>query len=76
MKKMEEVEAEAKALERILGWPKCLSAWGKDYWASNMLMLNMIRAHFQSKDPESATSQGAIDALKWFLEEEEEDVQV
>ena len=73
MKSMRKVEDEAKALERILRHPKCLSAWGRDYWGSNMLMLNMVRAHFKSMDPESATFQGAIDALKWYLEEEEED---
>lgn len=72
MKSMTEVEAEAKALERILSRPKCLSGWGRDYWRSNMLMLNMVLAHFKSMDPKSATFQGAIDALKWYLEEEKE----
>ena len=72
MKKVEEVEAEIKGVENMLNRPQVLSGYGRNYWRSNLIMLRMLRDHFHPINPDSATFSGSVDALKWYLKEEEE----
>jgi len=73
MKKIKEIEAEMKGVEATLNRPQALSEYGRNYWRSNLETLTNLRDHFLIINPESATFQGAVDALKWYLGEGEID---
>ena len=71
MKTVKEIEAEMKGVETLLNRPQALSEYGRNYWRSNLMTLTLLRDHFHPINPDSATFQGAVDALKWYLKKEE-----